>query len=61
MSESLSSNDELFLLARVRRYLPYLGIYASDVRALVNLAENQRIELARAVEHNAALMDLANA
>lgn len=44
---------------RVRRYLPYLGIYASDVRSVVERVEALEIELARAVEHNGALVELA--
>lgn len=44
---------------RVRRYLPYLGIYASDVRSVVERVEALEIELARAIEHNGALVELA--
>lgn len=56
MSDNLSNHE---LCARVRRYLPYLGAYASDVRAIVESLEALQIELAQAVEHNAALIDLA--
>ena len=32
---------ELTLLARLRRYLPYLGIYAADVREAISVIENR--------------------
>ena len=52
MSTNPSEKEVILLLARLRRYLPYLGVYASDVRMAVQTIETLRI-------NNARLVDLA--
>jgi len=45
-----SEEDVSLLLLRLRRYLPYLGIYASDVRTAVETIETLQRNNARLVE-----------
>ena len=58
-----SAEDVSLLLLRLRRYLPYLGIYASDVRTAVETIEtlqrnNARLVSALTVRTHSTLRDL---
>jgi len=52
MSEHIPAEELSCLKSRLRRYLPYLGIYAADVRTAIGVIEDLE-------RNNAALVVLA--